>query len=77
MPNVSYQSKFLNKKTTFIASAINKIFIIGSDNDSINSLKNELLFFFVISLLPYFFLDSTTSFSVSPKVIYLHLSILL
>ena len=55
---------------------IKSIFIIGSDNDSNSILKNVLLFFLVISLLPYFFLNSKTSLSFSPKVKYLHLSIL-
>ena len=76
IPSVSYQSKFLNKKTILIESAIKSIFIIGSDNDSNSILKNVLLFFLVISLLPYFFLNSKTSLSFSPKVKYLHLSIL-
>ena len=76
IPSVSYQSKFLNKKTILIESAIKSIFIIGSDNYSNSILKNVLLFFLVISLLPYFFLNSKTSLSFSPKVKYLHLSIL-
>ena len=38
IPNVSNQSKSLNKNITLIISATNKILIIGSPSDSIKSL---------------------------------------
>ena len=71
MPRVSYQSKSLNKKTIFIASAIKSIFIIGSPSDSINNDKKLLVLLCLISLEPNFFLFSITSLSVSPLILYL------
>ena len=71
IPSVSNQSKSLNKKTTFIASAINNILIIGSPKDSINKDRKLLVLPFLISLVPYFSLLSITSLSLSPFLLYL------
>ena len=68
MPSVSNQSNSANKNTTLIPNTISNIFIIGSPKDSNNNLKKELLLVFFISLLPYLFLDLTTSSSVSPII---------
>ena len=66
IPKVSNQSKSLNKKTTLIAKAINKILIMGSPSDSINKRKKPSCLRLVISLVPYFLRDAVTCCSVKP-----------
>ena len=68
IPIVSYQSNDLIKNTTFIASAIRSILIIGSPSDSSNNLKKLLLLLDSILLVPYFFLFISTSFVLSPLI---------
>ena len=70
IPKVSYQSASLNIKTNLITKAISIILIIGSPKASKNNLINLFSFFKLTLLLPYFFLDSTTSSSVKPFKFY-------
>ena len=66
MPTVSYQSKFWIKKIVLIASAIKRIFMIGSPSVCNKSLKKLSRFFEVIWLLPYLLRFYTTCLSVNP-----------
>ena len=68
IPNVSNQSKSRKRKTTLIIKAIKRILMIGSPKDSIKRRKKPFFFISVKLLLPYFFLDNSTSFLLRPFI---------
>ena len=70
IPNVSNILESWNKKSIFIARAINKILIIGSLNDSITNFRKVFFFLEVNLLLPYLLLLFITSLSVRPILIF-------
>ena len=68
IPNVSNQSKSLNKKIVLIISAVSKILMIGSPNVSTNCIRKDFFFLLVRVFVPYFFLDLITSSLLRPFV---------
>jgi len=68
-PNVAKPLHVGHLRAAVIGQAINNILIIGSPNVLISNLKKLSFLVLLNSLLPYFFLLSTTSSSVSPLYI--------